>query len=66
MNQVINVNHFLLPLLLFLISSCSSEDGGITAGMIGVFITGAFVVGVLFYFLLRPQDKRKGDNNPKP
>ncbi|MDQ3394766.1 MAG: hypothetical protein M3512_11730 [Bacteroidota bacterium] len=47
-------------------SSCSGDEASFTPGIIAVVITGAFVVGVIFYFLLRPQNKRKGDNNRKP
>jgi uncharacterized membrane protein YfcA len=47
-------------------SSCGNEEGDFTAGTIGIIITGVFCLIVLFYFLFRPQSKRKGDKNPKP
>ncbi|MDQ3535942.1 MAG: hypothetical protein M3421_09995 [Bacteroidota bacterium] len=56
---------FIILICVFLISSCAGEEG-FTPGIIAIFITGAFAVGVLFYFLFRKQDKRKGDNNRKP
>ncbi|CAN5244561.1 hypothetical protein BH23BAC1_BH23BAC1_13200 [soil metagenome] len=58
-------NLFFLIITLFL-SSCRDAEGDFTAGTIGLIITGVFCLVVLFFFLFRPQTKRKGDKNPKP
>jgi len=64
-HQKKNFLYFLLFISL-IFNSCTGAGPGFTPGKIAVFITAAFVVGVIFYFLIRSQRKRKGDDNRKP
>ncbi len=56
----------LLLLNCMLFSCAETEGGGFAPSIIGIVITVVFSIAVLYFFLFRKQNKRKGDDNPKP